>query len=309
MDLLHTIAVEPNFKLQVHQNEDSMYCRIKQTMHDCFWDIFTKEISETPPNLSQAPSLLRDLKSVMASNCAPERDGLVEGLANFKHNPALLLRLNWVLEHLRNLFEVLTILKMDVANFNITTLRPYLVQNAISYEQQKFLKLIENCKVDLCYTKIWLSEAFKQCGDTQSISILNCAYVSLLDVSLRTEFTYPEVEMWLISKTLILDVDRIFDISNKVLKLCFFATIVESINHSSNENKTANIISGFFESFGSRWSFGGMRKNPQDTVSSIRQIFESVDCVSLDEELLKNVLTDHTCGCFSQLCLLCGFDL
>ncbi|OXB68465.1 hypothetical protein ASZ78_000402, partial [Callipepla squamata] len=45
--------------------------------------------------------------------------------------------------HLREIFHVLDLMKMDVLNFTIQSLHPYLQEHHIQYEREKFQKILD----------------------------------------------------------------------------------------------------------------------------------------------------------------------
>lgn len=50
----------------------------------------------------------------------------------------------------RGIMEVLSLMKLDMANFNIRQYRPLLQQQAVAYEKATFEKFMENqrCEID-----------------------------------------------------------------------------------------------------------------------------------------------------------------
>ena len=43
----------------------------------------------------------------------------------------------------REIFEVLDLMKMDMANFTIQQIRPYIQQQSVEYERKKFLEFLK----------------------------------------------------------------------------------------------------------------------------------------------------------------------
>jgi hypothetical protein len=70
----------------------------------------------------------------MASLCAEYRD----------ENIAKLRTINDPTECFRSIMEVLSLMKLDMANFNIRQYRPLLQQQAVAYEKSTFEKFMEN---------------------------------------------------------------------------------------------------------------------------------------------------------------------
>ncbi|CAF4373449.1 unnamed protein product, partial [Adineta steineri] len=116
-------------------------------------------------------------------------------------------------ECFRGIMEVLSLMKLDMANFNIRQYRPLLQQQAVAYEKSTFDKFMENQRAmgidPLLSTYKWLERAFNRLNtkdtvgwyqapvDTTTTSpqespstILNEAYCELL--LWNTKFTFPE---------------------------------------------------------------------------------------------------------------------
>jgi hypothetical protein len=55
----------------------------------------------------------------------------------------------------RGIMEVLSLMKLDMANFNIRQYRPLLQQQAIAYEKSTFDKFMENQRGGIFISKIF----------------------------------------------------------------------------------------------------------------------------------------------------------
>ena len=65
MALAHEIAVDKNFKIDKLEPEDNtLHKRVKEIIHQAFWDVLSSELSEDPPVYSQALRLLQEIKEV-----------------------------------------------------------------------------------------------------------------------------------------------------------------------------------------------------------------------------------------------------
>jgi hypothetical protein len=96
-------------------------------------------------------------------------------------------------------------MKMDMANFTIQQIRPYLQQQSVNYERAKFQQLLkqqEETGVDgLQFTRQWLQrnaqivfhpeEAQPSTAKPTPNFLLNTAYLEVLDWN--TDNIYPEV--------------------------------------------------------------------------------------------------------------------
>ncbi|ORY83598.1 T-complex protein 11-domain-containing protein [Leucosporidium creatinivorum] len=76
-------------------------------------------------------SLARFLGSTLKMHCAPMRDGLVDEMVKACEGEG-------VVRGLRMCFEILELMKLDIANHQLRSLRPYLVQTAMDFELRFF---------------------------------------------------------------------------------------------------------------------------------------------------------------------------
>ncbi|XP_075766554.1 T-complex protein 11 homolog isoform X5 [Pelodiscus sinensis] len=143
----------------------------------------------------------------------------------------------------REIFRVLDLMKMDMANFTIQSLRPHLQDHAIHYEQKKFQELLAKLPNSLDHTTEWLSKAAAEVSASSSshpedhgsptalslgavsrssatpnpMSVLNQGYMNLLHWEPGTE-KYPE--------TLLMDQARLQEIQLQVNQLTIIAAVL-----------------------------------------------------------------------------------
>eukprot|EP00057_Strongylocentrotus_purpuratus_P008072 XP_011662546.1 PREDICTED: T-complex protein 11-like protein 1 [Strongylocentrotus purpuratus] len=154
---------------------------------------------------------------LMSKLCAPVRDEEIAKLAT----------LTEPVEIFREIFRVLELMKLDMANFTIQSLRPHLQQKSIEYERNKFQEFLKTQQDGLQYTSEWLEQARENLADKvkkqealqqqqqqassssegacsngpvpssviSPAAILNHAYVDLLNADPREAMTFPEVKM------------------------------------------------------------------------------------------------------------------
>uniref|UniRef100_A0A670J6Y0 T-complex 11 n=1 Tax=Podarcis muralis TaxID=64176 RepID=A0A670J6Y0_PODMU len=173
----------------------SLESRVKETLHKAFWDILREQLSKTPPDYSHAIKLLQEIKETllslllprqhrlqsqieetldmelikqeaehgaldipnltayilgtMAMLCAPVRDEEIQRL-RVMADPVHLLR---------EIFRVLNLMKMDMVNFTIQSLRPHLQEHSVEYERKKFQELLKKLPGGLTCTTEWLRKA------------------------------------------------------------------------------------------------------------------------------------------------------
>ncbi|XP_034389011.1 T-complex protein 11 homolog isoform X2 [Cyclopterus lumpus] len=89
------------------------------------------------------------ITNTMASLCAPVRDPEVRALRG----------LGDPVELLRGIFRVLGLMKTDMVNFTIQSLRPHLLQQAVQYERAKFQQILDKQPASLDHTAAWLQAA------------------------------------------------------------------------------------------------------------------------------------------------------
>ncbi|XP_042321191.1 T-complex protein 11 homolog [Sceloporus undulatus] len=196
MTIAHEIVVNQDFKLQeVNFPPNSLESRVKETLHKAFWDNLREQLSKIPPDYAHAIKLLQEIKEIllslllprqtrlqsqieealdmelikqeaehgaldianlttyilgtMAMLCAPVRDEEIQRL-RVMTDPVHLLR---------EIFRVLDLMKMDMVNFTIQTLRPHLQEHSVQYERKKFQELLSKLPAGLAFTTEWLRKA------------------------------------------------------------------------------------------------------------------------------------------------------
>lgn len=180
LSLAHEIVVNRDFCFKPNgPPTDSLEGRVTQIIHRAFWDCLQQQLSSEPPDYSHAMILLEEVKmllgslllpghvrlraeldevldmdlikqevsqgaldlnrlagyviNTMGSLCAPVRDPEVRALRQLQE-PA---------ELFRGIFRVLGLMKIDMVNFTVQSLRPHLMQQAMQYERAKFQQLLD----------------------------------------------------------------------------------------------------------------------------------------------------------------------
>ncbi|XP_074536524.1 T-complex protein 11-like protein 2 [Halichoeres trimaculatus] len=245
LSLAHEIVVNRDFSFKPRSPPtDSLEGRVTEIVHRAFWDILQEELRSDPPNYSHAVVLLHEVKTMlqslllpthvrlrsqldevldmdlirqevdhsaldlhrlsgyiintMASLCAPVRDPEVRALRELQ-DPV---------ELLREIFRVLGLMKTDMLNFTIQSLRPHLLQQAVQYERTKFQQILDQNPASLDFTSAWLEaaaseEAVRSQSDSPSpdsrgpvspAAVLNRAYMRLLRWDPQDQ-KYPETAL------------------------------------------------------------------------------------------------------------------
>ncbi|XP_024860038.1 T-complex protein 11-like protein 1 isoform X2 [Kryptolebias marmoratus] len=270
LSLAHEIVVNRDFHFKPPSAAtNSLEGRVKDIVYQVFWDSLQEQLSSDPPNYSHALVLLQEVKamlaslllpghvrlrsqldevldmeliqqqvhhgalhlhrlagfitSTMASLCAPVRDPEVRALRDLK-DPV---------ELLREIFRVLGLMKTDMVNFTIQSLRPHLLQQAVQYERLKFQQILDKQPASLDNTDAWLQAAASEetaafrarrdfprpdsRGLPRPTAVLNRAYMCLLRWDPRHQ-NYPE--------TVLMDRARLDDLSRRLHVLVLEASVL-----------------------------------------------------------------------------------
>ncbi|KAG7493657.1 hypothetical protein JOB18_014142 [Solea senegalensis] len=247
LSLAHEIIVNSDLCFTPRMpRTDSLEGRVTQIVHRAFWDSLQEQLNSHPPNYTHAVILLQEVKTMlqslllpghvrlrsqldevldmdlinqevnhgildlhrlaeyitntMGSLCAPVRDAEVRALRELKEP----------VELLRNIFRVLELMKTDMVNFTIQSLRPHLLQQAVNYERVKFQQILDKQPDFLDKTTAWLEGAVAeeasviraQCdssapesrGLVSATAVLNRAYMRLINCDPQDE-NYPETAL------------------------------------------------------------------------------------------------------------------
>lgn len=196
MALAHEIVVNGDFRINaVELAEGSLEKRVKEIVHKAFWDCLSVQLSEDPPTYDHAIKLVGEIKETLLSFllpghtrlrnqitetldlelikqeaengaldisklaefivgmmgilCAPARDEEVKKLKDVKE----------IVPLFRAIFSVLDLMKVDMANFAISSIRPHLMQQSVEYERKKFQEVLEKQPNSLDFVTQWLEEA------------------------------------------------------------------------------------------------------------------------------------------------------
>ncbi|KAK6347711.1 hypothetical protein TWF718_005548 [Orbilia javanica] len=181
------------------------------------------------------------LAGLLKAHCAPMRDAWVDDMVNkikdgvTRDSPRLLV------DGLRSVFGILEAMKLDVANHQIRTLRPYLVSTAAEFEREHFQKRIQKGTLCISETQDWyhqLATKHKALNDTPDYpSILTTGVLERLSPS------KPHIKP---PATFTFDLERLeairFDIREDVnMKTCLllFRSLVSGLNKSLEVDKDA----------------------------------------------------------------------
>ncbi|XP_019594275.2 T-complex protein 11 homolog [Rhinolophus sinicus] len=189
------VGMNHDFHMEEVLPPSSLEGKVKEKMHDAFWDHLKQQLSATPPDFSCALELLKEMKEILLSLLSPRQNRLrseIEDALDMDllrqaaergdlHVPHLSKRiLNMVtllcapvrdeavqkLENvadpvclLRGIFHVLGLMKMDMVNYAIQSLQPHLQEHSIQHERAKFQELLNKQPSLLDHTTKWLTRA------------------------------------------------------------------------------------------------------------------------------------------------------
>lgn len=270
LSLAHEIVVNQDFCFEPRSlPANSLEGRVTEIVHQAFWDCLQEQLSADPPSYNHAVLLLQEVKTMlrslllprhirlrsqldevldmeliqqevdhgaldlhrlagfvvglMASLCAPVRDPEVRALRDLR-DPV---------ELLREIFRVLGLMKTDMVNFTIQSLRPHLIQQATQYERAKFQQILEKQPDSLDNTTVWLQAAASQesstrgavsgspsapgSGPLSASAVLNKAYMRLLHWDAQDQ-KYPE--------TVLMDRARLDTLGQRLQMLVLEASVL-----------------------------------------------------------------------------------
>lgn len=154
---------------------------------------------------------------IMAKSCAPIRDQQIEELSKTTD----------VVGIFKGIMEMLSIMKLDMANTLLSIARNDVVTNSIEYEKKKFKDYLTYYKDGFPATESWLkrnkpviptnngaNDAPVAPPSPNSDSTILNAYIELLEYNSETEF--PEL--------LKMDQERFLTLQSRALKLCACAS-------------------------------------------------------------------------------------
>ncbi|KAL6090305.1 hypothetical protein STEG23_029493, partial [Scotinomys teguina] len=196
LSIAHEIIVNEDFEVQENDLPgNSVESKFVETMYNAFWDHLKDQLSSNPPDFSCALELINKIKEILVSLLLPRQNHLkneieevldvellkqetehgaldVPHLSNYILNLMALMcspvrdeavqKLESIkdpVELLRGIFSVLRLMKMDMVNYTIKSIRPYLQEHSILYERAKFQELLDKQPNLLDCTTKWMTRA------------------------------------------------------------------------------------------------------------------------------------------------------
>ncbi|XP_041650484.1 T-complex protein 11-like protein 1 isoform X3 [Cheilinus undulatus] len=260
MALAHEIMVNQAFQVKpLELPEGSLEHRVKEIMHKAFWDCLEAQLKEDPPVYEHAIKLLAEIKEasngvldirqlshfiigMMGSLCAPCRD---EDINKLK-------KITDVIPLLKAIFSVLDMMKMDMANFALSSIRPHLMQQSAEYERSKFQEFLEKQPNALDYTEKWLENSVRSLGEAREMSsnVASCGPLSLSTLDVHNH-AYLLLLRWdhasdPFPETVLMDQVRFQEMQKEAEQLVLLSSVLLVVYTSTGEAISG--LPGFIES-------------------------------------------------------------
>ena len=260
MALAHEIAVDKNFQLTKIQPENELEKQIKDVMQRAFWDILSEQLAAEPPVYTQALQLFTEVKAMLYSILLPQHEKLKEKIESildleviqqqidaevleFDKYAGYILQLMGMLcapvrdeaiaalkletdvvRLFRGIMETIELMKLDMANFTIQTIRPTIEKESKEYEKIKFKEFLETQEDGLVATRQWLVRH----APTQE-EIDDPKYKKLLAARILNE-SFVEVLEWdeyyALPETLAMDTKRILALGDRVERTAVSTAVI-----------------------------------------------------------------------------------
>jgi len=260
MALAHEIAVDKNFQLTKIQPENELEKQIKDVMQRAFWDILKEQLESDPPVYTQALQLFVEVKQMLYSVLLPQHEKLKEkidgildldviqqqidaNVLEFDKYAGYILNLMGMLcapvrdddiaalkqetdvvKLFKGIMETIEMMKLDMANFTIQTIRPTIEKESKDYERLKFKEFLDTQEDGLVSTREWLvrhAPTQEEIDDPKykkllASRILNESYVEILE----WDEYYP------LPETLAMDTKRILALRDRVERTAVSTAVI-----------------------------------------------------------------------------------
>jgi hypothetical protein len=124
--------------------------------------------------------LAKWLAEVFKAHCAPMRDAWVDQMVDRIELGISTRAPHRLVEGLRMVFAILEAMKLDVANHQIRTLRPMLVDSAVEFEQEYYNQVTSKGKIDFSDALNWYKDSldsFRAADHPATGDIHRCAFI------------------------------------------------------------------------------------------------------------------------------------
>ncbi|KAF4094345.1 hypothetical protein AMELA_G00012080 [Ameiurus melas] len=277
MVLAHEITVNGGFQIKpTEPAEGSLEKHVKEIVHKAFWDCLEAQLNDDPPVYEHAIKLVGEIKETLLSFLMPSQarlKGQIEEALDLSliqqqaENGALdigkvaqfiidtmgafcapcrdkevrkLRDITDIVLLFRSIFAVLDKMKVDMANFAVSSLRPHLLQHSVEYERNKFQGFLNTQPNALNFTQKWLQESADSVlrgadGGTAGspgtssqllLNVHNHAYLRLLHWEHGMD-NFPE--------TVLMDRGRFLEMQLELERLVLMASVLLIVYNSAGE--------------------------------------------------------------------------
>ncbi|CAK6969931.1 T-complex protein 11-like protein 1 [Scomber scombrus] len=278
MALAHEIMVNQAFQVKPAElPEGSLERKVKEIMHKAFWDCLEAQLKEDPPSYDHAIKLLAEIKETLLSFLLPGHGRLRSRIEEVLDLPLIqqqaekgaldigqlsqfivgmmgslcapcrdkdinkLKETDDIVPLLKAIFSMLDLMKVDMANFAVTSIRPHLMQQSAEYERNKFQEFLEKQPNALDYTEKWLEDTvrgLKEAGTDGSsaasspppsllpLNVHNHAYLRLLKWDNASD-PFPE--------TVLMDQVRFQEMQQEVEQLVLLSSVLLIVYTTTGE--------------------------------------------------------------------------
>lgn len=271
LTLAHEIAVNENFEVkQTPVPENSLFGRVKHIVHQAFWDLLESELNADPPEYEHAIKLFEEIREILLSflnrggtrlrteisevldtelirQQAEHSTVDIQGLASYiistmgklcaptRDNDIRELKVTGnIVEVLRQIFHVLDLMRMDMVNFAIRSIRPILQHQLVDYERNKFQEILEETPGALKQTTEWIKESLEEelgaLSETTSTPGAKSPSKASLSPTLVLNNSYLKLLQWdhqkkVFPETLMTDEVRLQELAEKLNQLKMIACL------------------------------------------------------------------------------------
>ncbi|CCM03545.1 uncharacterized protein FIBRA_05679 [Fibroporia radiculosa] len=158
------MAKSPGFCVQptsLHSQFQQNLTHVAQLREVLDADLIQQELDH---GLFDPSGVFQTIGDIIRCHCAPMRDHAVDQMVALARSCAPGGNGSKVdaVRAIRLCFEIMELMKLDVANHQLQTLRPYLVQSAAQYELKTFQESRQGGHLSLAVTREWLQSAHRE---------------------------------------------------------------------------------------------------------------------------------------------------
>lgn len=178
------------------------------------------------------------LQEVMKANCAPRRDPIVDQLVRFASEGR-------IVEMLQHCFDLLELMKLDLANYRLSKYRPAYLKSFGETERRYFNQQVDNGSMDYKITSNWIQGLIGRNTNGNVSSTYEVFVEGIIDLLSFNNHQHG------LPETFILDITRIDRIRREYQDLCIISTLLilfrqfagQNIpDHSTKELKTRLVL-------------------------------------------------------------------